>query len=265
MPQGYCRFCNRLTELRKSHAIPRSFLRDMLRQDSGKMVHLSTGDEPARRLGDTSHDYLLCHECEQAFGNELDRPIKEFFIRIRRDYRVGQTHLTLANGATIKNAISSVLWRSAISKAKFYDGFNPKPSVVRALRGDILKLNEFSFSYRVQPIFDPNTTSVGGFDSDVIDAFLLSPKVWGAKFGFRGRQKTRIGIIFIAGGVLVEVVERRSKSSERQRGYILDGKCDISLQAVSLWTIPAVEELLRWSVLKENNPHITINSGSTGS
>lgn len=254
MNRGICHFCGQQSELRNSHAIPRSFIRDISRQDSGKMVHLSSGNEPAKRLGDRSQDRLLCHECEQTFGDNFDRPLKELFAELRRKYRAGESHLILCDGAKIKNAIASVLWRAAISNAEYYKGFKPPRTIVETLREDVSRMENFSFSYRIQPIFDPNSASEGGLDDGAIDTFLLTPRIWGARSGFRGRQKTRTGMIFIMGGVVVDVIEKLSKSRERKLGHLTNEESHISLRATNLWEIPAVKEFLRWAVWKEHNP-----------
>jgi len=102
---GTCRLCNRETELRLSHIIPK-FVTDWLkRTGSGYFRDLQDPDE---RLQDGRKVRLLCHECEQRFG----RVESWFCARVFRPY-VEHGNNEFDYGPELYRFLLSVLWRMA--------------------------------------------------------------------------------------------------------------------------------------------------------
>jgi hypothetical protein len=109
-----------------------------------------------------------------------------------------------------------------------------------------------SFSYSVQPIFDPTPKQDGGFDARELEKFILTPKQWNVAHGFSGRRQSGWGAIFIAGGVVVTLIQPRlSAYKERQRFYLLSNDRFSRIRPVDMWKIPYLPEFLRYAVYKE--------------
>lgn len=121
-PNGYCKLCRNLTELCKSHAIPKAIFNNIFRNASGKAVAIN-GDlnTPIQYSSDSWEEYLLCKACETKLNREYD----SYGINLLKATFTEQKN---KSGLTFKKIdrnklrlfFLSILWRSSVSKHPNY-------------------------------------------------------------------------------------------------------------------------------------------------
>lgn len=206
-----CERCGNLTDLRKSHAIPDAFFRQMKRDGLGKITRIHQGDG-LRPTSESGWSYILCDECEQHFNRVCDERVVLFANEIRRDGMAELDHSIIAM------FICSVLWRAQLSSAGMYSGYRITERDAENLAEVVLSGVEpfLKFSYEVALVCD----DFGQINSRKLKATISSPY----------RAETTIGSVnhvvhhFICAGVFFAAIYPRIPFVVADSRYLSKGE-----------------------------------------
>ena len=246
-----CYSCLAQPSIPNSHAIPRSFFKNISRKDSGKLIVITDGPNLARKSGDNSASHILCGKCEKQFDVKFDRIAIDAVRAIISAHNSGKKEITLDNWTAVCRSLASIFWRCSKSKSEFYGAFRPNPAFEGLLEADWRGNGELGLSYKMDPLVDPTPIAAGGFSARSLELFLMAPRLFSVSHGYRGRTKNGIGTILLMGGVVVTAfAPRQSKTRERRSGYVqANGK--LPLKGANMWEIPFLKEFLVQAVRKE--------------
>lgn len=109
-----CKLCGKTAELRESHIIPRSIIKDVKQKES--QLHRFQDNHPPKYSNANPTEKLFCGECEQFLSSEYEQYGTQLFKRHRN---ITRTPL----GITFKEFdyqtwylfLLSILWRASIS------------------------------------------------------------------------------------------------------------------------------------------------------
>ncbi len=145
-----CERCGQNAQLRKSHAIPDAFFRELKRGGKGKVtkIHQDFGVRPSSESG---WSYILCEECEAYFNQTCD----EDAVRFSREIVSGQSRQPVDHNI-IALFICSVLWRAQLSSASMYAGYKITQADLEKISDAALQnCDPFTeFSFEVSHLYD---------------------------------------------------------------------------------------------------------------
>lgn len=257
---GTCRNCRKEKSLRRSHAIPNGFFKPLARGSRGQFIEITDGPSDARTSQDSGREFLLCDTCERIFDEQFDRPIIDEVRRIRSALTKGVNQIE-SDVERVKSGLASIIWRASESEARIYESYKLSQKIRNELFEEMYNSNSLGrlFSYGIQPIFDAKDND-GRIYNEIIEKFIVTPKLWNINHGFGGRLKKGWGTIFVMGGVVVTICQPRlSPYKERALHYLPSNRQNYQLRPVDMWSIPYLKEFLVQAVQKEKrsnrSPH----------
>ena len=134
-----CERCGQNKQLRKSHAIPDSFFRDLKRRGKGKAtkIYQDFGTRPSSESG---WSYILCAKCEMYFNKSCDEAAI-FFVK----NAISENPLKTIDHSILAFFICSVLWRAQLSSASMYSGYRITEADVDQISSAALELRDLFF------------------------------------------------------------------------------------------------------------------------
>ena len=216
-----CALCLRVAELCESHAIPKAFIRPILRANGGSVILMPIGPGKIRRGGDVLKGKLLCERCEEITNKEIDAPAIRFLSGLKQQVDRGDGLKGSFNAKDMAIFAVSVLWRASL-----IPGYTPV-KIDRRMRERIRLLvldREESplklFSVRLGRLVD---RTPGGFDVPSLAHFIFPPS------GYVSGPAQQV-VTMAMHGMIFELGFPRNRAASLQKpGYLKDGASTISL------------------------------------
>lgn len=184
---GRCRLCLESKSLSKSHAIPDSIFKRILRKNSGKGIALSLDDRDIAYSGDSWWDYQLCTNCEGKLNNNYEN----YSLRVLRG---GAGNVSKHKEGISFNGIDlhklnmffiSIFWRSSISKHSAYSQMKLGGQIDEYFRTMILNDSKIPISVTTVTISRLiDYTRSGGFSLNSLKELIVPPVFNGNEFCF---------------------------------------------------------------------------------
>ncbi|MBU2868946.1 hypothetical protein [Pacificibacter marinus] len=210
-----CERCGLNTQLRKSHAIPDAFFRDLKRSGKGKVtkIHQDFGPRPSSESG---WSYILCAQCEMHFNASCDEAAI-LFVK----HTVSKSQLQAIDHSTLALFICSVLWRAQLSSASMYGGYKiTKADVDQISSAALGRCDPFmSFSFEVAQLHDED----GNISINQIRKTIAAPYRTEVKIG----SNLHTIHYFVAGGVFFSALSPKVPSIVLDHRYLVQGARDV--------------------------------------
>ncbi|WP_324752544.1 hypothetical protein [Roseovarius sp. Pro17] len=209
-----CERCGQNRQLRKSHAIPDAFFRDLKRGGKGKAtkIHQDFGTRPSSESG---WSYILCAKCEMYFNESCDEAAI-LFVKSATSVNPLKT----IDHSILAFFICSVLWRAQLSSASMYSGYRITEADVDQISTAALELCDpfLDFSFEVAHLHDKG----GNISASQIRNAIAAPY----------RANIQIGSIlhtihhFVAGGIFFAALSPKVPSLVVDHRYLIPGGHD---------------------------------------
>ncbi|QGY30069.1 hypothetical protein [Pantoea cypripedii] len=130
---GICKLCLEVRELQQSHIIPRSYFKNLKKED-GKIVVLEEGKKSITGNFDPKEP-MLCRACEQFLSINYEH----YGIRVLRDhknFRKNSNHIVISSFdyKRFYLFLISILWRASVAKHIHYDNVHGSEEIDDILR-----------------------------------------------------------------------------------------------------------------------------------
>lgn len=247
---GICALCLADAELCESHAIPRAFIRPILRANGGSVILMPIGPGKIRRGGDVLKGKLLCALCEESTNKFIDAPAIRFLTNIKLQVDHGGPSRADYLAKDLAIFAVSVLWRASL-----LPGYTPV-RIDRTMRERIRHLiirREDSplklFSMRIGRLVD---RTPGGFDRKSLSDFIFPPS---GHVTDHAQQKVTMAMH----GIIFELGFPRLRANSLQRpGYLKDGSMTVSLPDYDIFQSEPIVAALVSGYGKELRGHSTL-------
>jgi len=252
---GFCALCLRAAELCESHAIPKAFIRPILRANRGSAILMPIGPGKIRRGGDVLKGKLLCSHCEEMTNKEIDAPAIRFLTNLKQQVDRGDGLKGNFSAKEMAIFAVSVLWRASLIR-----GYTPV-RIDRGMRERIRQLildRDQSplklFSVRLGRLVD---RTPDGFDGLSLAHFIFPPS--GHVSGTAQQVVTMAmhGLIFELG------FPRNRATSLQKPGYLKDGGLTISLPDYDIFQSEPIVAALVSGYGKDYRGHTTLKQKKT--
>ena len=175
-----CAKCLREVKLSRSHSIPKSFFRHIMKGDSaGQLVSFSTGPEKVHLSQNTGSSPILCADCESWFNKNLDQPIFQALSKVvtSKSYNDVRKPVYLSVETNqLSKFILSVFWRASLSNNVLNRNFFPPDSVSRDIASSLFceddEINK-KFSFSIYKLY----TDIQSLPFSVVEKIILPPGV----------------------------------------------------------------------------------------
>ncbi|MDO8288730.1 MAG: hypothetical protein Q7T44_05880 [Parvibaculum sp.] len=236
---GICHLCKNLRPLCNSHAIPHSFFREIHQRNNGQAIVISSAPGPLRKSNDSGADRLLCSECENKLGNDLDAPAYHWMKSTQEKLLKGAVSGSVeVNSTMMAKFITSMFWRASVSKNDLYKNLIVSQQEREIMRMSIIENgNPFEqMSFSIANLYD----SKKQFDGVSLSEFILQPTTW-----TNANKPSKQKLLFLTiKGFLIVLITPRVKPSERSRPIYLSPKKDrIFLRPSDVRTNPKFMEM----------------------
>lgn len=235
-----CRLCQKEGNLKKSHAIPNTVFKKILRAGSGKGVYLPGGCSKPVHLSSDSWDIpQLCGNCEAL----LNQCYEDYSMKVLRGilgcfnkHAAGVTFSDIKISKLI-NFYMAVFWRAANSSHSAYSKvIIPEPwnrQIGELLLSNTtvpLKLATVKLSRLI------DYTKTDGFTQITLRSMIMSPFL--RKVGSR-----RYSFCFVFEGFFVEIFMPGLKISDRKKPGVLNNSLEvIMIPFLNIFDVPEIKE-----------------------
>jgi hypothetical protein len=209
-----CERCGRYTQLRRSHAIPDAFFRDLKHDGKGKVtkIHQNFGPRPSSESG---WSYILCAKCEMHFNASCDEAAI-LFVK----HTVSKSPPKAVDHSALALFICSVLWRAQLSSASMYGGYKITKADVDQISSAALKRCDpfVGFSFEVAQLHDED----GNITANQIKKTIAAPYRAEVKIG----SNLHTIHFFVAGGVFFSAISPKVPFIVLDHRYLVQGGQD---------------------------------------
>jgi len=219
MKQGYCRLCQQIKPLCKSHALPDSLFKLIFRNSEGKaIVAVDDASTPLHYSSDSWGVPLLCLQCEKDLNERYD----SYGIAVFRG-QIGKSSRTESGVSfqgidrrRLKMLFLSILWRISISPHDSYFNIDLPTEWEDALHGALKEGKNLPSSIFQVGVYKLNdTTGPKGFTHEHLRNFVIAP--FARQFpGFKS-------VCFLFFGFLIEIFLPAIPKELRGRNGLLTG------------------------------------------
>ena len=147
---GICKLCDKEKELKKSHAIPSSFIKTVLDDDGLAFTFDKNNNKNPKRVGNNLKGYLLCGGCENFLSKTYEHPFITLLkngsidkgkssINKTPDGHVFKLESEKLSSVHVINFIISVFWRISLLNIDSFKDFNLPDSCLDWMKDIILK------------------------------------------------------------------------------------------------------------------------------
>ncbi|AVH45650.1 hypothetical protein [Agrobacterium tumefaciens] len=248
---GICALCRRLGELCESHAIPKAFIRPILRANGGSVILVPTGPGKIHRGGDVLKGKLLCATCEEKTNKDIDAPAIRFLSDLKRQVDAGGARKGSFPSKDLAIFAISVLWRAVLIKG--YTSVRLDKAMRETFRVNILDRGQSPLqhcSIRIGRLID--RTPVGGFDTKSLANFIFPPSGHVSATGQQVVTMAMHGLIFELG------FPRQRAASFRIPGYLKDASATIMLPDFDIFASPPIVDAMVTGYGKDMSGHSTL-------
>jgi len=246
---GLCALCRRSSELCESHAIPKAFIRPILRANGGSVILMPIGPGKIRRGGDVLKGRLLCAACEEQTNKNIDAPAIRFLADLKRQVDSGGARKGSFASKDLAIFAVSVLWRASLIPG--YTSVRLDKSMREKIRANILDRTESPLktcSVRIGRLID----RTDGFDVKSLANFIFPPS------GNVTATKQQVVTMAMHGLIFEIGFPRQRAASFRIPGYLKDGSGTITLPDFDIFnSVPVVNAMVAWYG-KDLNGHSTL-------
>jgi hypothetical protein len=224
LQDGVCRLCGDRRALCRSHALPESAFRPLLKDGEGKaIVIVDDRTTPIHYSSDSWGVNLLCRECEE----KLNRAYDQYGIDVLKGHRcsvsrgAGWVTFTGIDKQRFRMFFLSLLWRISVSHHECYQNINLPSDWEQEIHSALRDANKVRGSLFTVRVFRLRDSTDGGFSVNDIRNFVAAPF---------GRSYGRINsVCFMFFGFLAEVFLPRLPSRICSKAGFLVGKSTVFL------------------------------------
>ncbi|XAZ26214.1 hypothetical protein LVY75_33505 (plasmid) [Sinorhizobium sp. B11] len=246
---GICALCLNAAELCESHAIPKAFIRPILRANGGSAILMPIGPGKIRRGGDVLKGKLLCAACEEITNKKIDAPAIRFLSDLKRQVDSGGGLKGNFRSKDLAIFAVSVLWRASLIRG--YTPVRIDRKMRERMRALILDGTESPlklFSVRLGRLID----RTGGFDRASLEHFIFPPS---GHFTDKSQQVVTMAMH----GIIFELGFPRNRAASFQKpGYLKDSATMISLPDYDIFQSQPIVAVLVDGYGKEYRGHSTL-------
>ncbi|UWP95986.1 hypothetical protein K3X48_03035 [Aliiroseovarius crassostreae] len=250
----FCQRCLVEEKIVKSHAIPNSFFRKLLRgESSGQFIDITTGAEKNLISQNSGAAPLLCEKCEGWFNDCFDKPIDRILDNhLKKSIRHRGVQYVQGSTNCLAGFITSVLWRAAISGNKRYDAMAIDPKLAEFLHSMLISDGTDFFTYG-SFYLRRLTSGETNLPSQTFDSMIMPPGVDGGYSGkgvcwkFAGR-----GFMFAA------IFPKLSRTEQNSLDCLSRNKSAFRVRPLAAYNDPDVARILRYGMEKDRLGHSTI-------
>ncbi|GAA0402490.1 hypothetical protein GCM10009133_09030 [Cocleimonas flava] len=215
--QGICKLCGNVEHLRKSHAIPSSFIKETLNSSGWAYTFRMENKGSPEKTGNDIKDYLLCESCEQFLSKTYEHP----FITLLKNDSVDRGKASLKktlHGHTFHfgskklssihaiNFIISIFWRCSLLDIDLFKNFTLPDSCLEWMKEIVIE-NKKPESRLIGIEINTLTDSTERYSSEALNQIIVAP------FMFEDHPRPIIGIIF--GGYLFKIIIPNNRINDR--------------------------------------------------
>lgn len=253
-----CRLCFKESELKRSHAIPDTVFKKILRGNSGKSIVVpGGGNNPVHYSSDSWDSLQLCGNCETL----LNENYEDYSIKVLRGtlgqfkkHDMGVTFSQI-NTSKLINFFIAVFWRAANSRHNSYSKvYIPEPwnkqigEMLLAIKTVPLKLATVKLSRSI------DYTKNDGFSPQDLRSIIMSPF-------FRRHKYGHFSFCFVFEGFLVEIYIPGLKISERKKHGVINKTANmIVVPFIDIFDVPEMKECLVAAYGKHIHGHVTFET-----
>jgi hypothetical protein len=245
-----CALCLTTAELCESHAIPKAFIRPILRANGGSAILMPIGAGKIRRGGDVLKGKLLCARCEEMTNKEIDAPAIRFLSALKEQVDRGGGLKGKFGTTDMAIFAVSILWRASLIRG--YTPVRIDRGIRERIRRLVLKRDESPlklFSVRLGRLVD---RTPGGFDTLSLTNFIFPPSGYVSDADQQVVTMAMHGMIFELG------FPRKRAASLQKPGYLKDGATMISLPDYDIFQSEPIVQALVSGYGKEYRGHTTL-------
>jgi len=220
--------------------IANAWFKTIKRRDAGKVIQFDDSkDGIARYSVDSWSEELLCDPCEQYFSD-----LEKYACETLREASAGKAPsegalLRDIDYRKLKRFFTSLLWRAAVSTLVPFAKVNLPGQYVEELRKSLRSgkaLPPRQLACRLQRVFDPRPANQGGFKTDALEHFIISPIP-------RLSQRDAC-FLFLLGGYLLEIFVPSPSLHEWRTLGMLKDDTKLFAPAKNIFDVPEIRKLL---------------------
>lgn len=249
-----CQRCLAEAKILKSHAIPNSFFRKLIRgESSGQYVDITTGLEKNQNSQNSGGAPLLCETCEGWFNDRFDKPVDRMLdIQLKKPLDGGAALYMKGSTNCLAGFITSVLWRASISSNQRYDAMSLDPKLTEYLRGMIVSEETDFFKYG-SFYLRRLTAGEASLPPRTFDGMIMPPGVDG---GYNGRgvcwKFAGRGVLFAAS------FPKLSRAEQHRLSCLRASKEAFRIKPLAAYDDPDIARIIRSGLEKDKLGHSTI-------
>jgi len=238
-----CKLCQKNPKLKKSHAIPDTFFRQIFKEDSGKSIVVSSAvNVPIINSSDSWATNQLCNECER----KLNENYEDYSIKVIRgkNTKRDESGVTFSNLETMNffgffGFFASVFWRAANSEHEAYSKIiSPEPwnEELRKCLYNNDKIPENLLSIKLSKLID--YTANDGLTLEDLRKLIMSP------FSRKSKEK-KYSFCFVFGGFFIEIFTPALKHIDGNKVGVLKCSKPIFIAPfLDIYDVPEIKENL---------------------
>ncbi len=262
MPMGKCALCLSTTDLQRSHAIPNSIFKKILKQNNGQAIMFNDDEtSPVDYSSNSWWAYQLCSNCEQHLNTSYEQYSLSAIRGGKAEVIKQNLYIIIKNIDTLKLQLFflSILWRAANSQNEAYQKINISESLNNDLRRHLLNKTRVPLhliSVKISRLTD--RTKNGGFSQAMLRDIICSP------FN-RSLPNQRHSFCFLFEGFFIEIFFPGHTSKNRnEKGVINPLNNIILVPYLDIFDIPEVVKLLVSGYKKDLEGNVNISPSSNG-
>ncbi|MCO7227549.1 hypothetical protein [Pleionea sp. CnH1-48] len=241
---GQCKLCNEKEELQLSHAVGNSVFKKISRRNSGKVISITSGNEPVAYSNDSWAEHQLCSKCERLLNHEYE----DYSLGVLRGR--GGTFIKTDAGLSLRNInqhrlimyFLSIYWRAANSAHPAYKNVLLAERESEFLRHAILNNSRVSsgkVSIKISRVLDLSKSK--GFTSDAIKQLIVSPFLRINE----NYKENKVSVCFMFEGFFIEIFTKALSIKERRiHGVLSRTQTSLMVPYLNLFDIEEIVDLM---------------------
>lgn len=242
---GSCAFCNEFTILKRSHAIPRSIFKGLLKKiDGGQPIVIKTSESKLMHDSDTWAIQQLCGECEKYFNDNYEKYSIDTLRGKNPDVKVIKTAIGISFNGLDQEKIAkyflSVYWRAALSIHPSYSSVHilePFNSYIKEILENKIKINNRIINIRMHKLYD----ECGKINDESVASIMLSP--------FTRKNDKSIVFCLKLEAFFVEIkIEKLNYKEKMKRGYLLNDKNILFVEYKDIFSVEEIRNNIEYGI-----------------
>lgn len=249
---GICVFCDEFNILKKSHAIPFSIFKGLLKKiDGGQPIVIKTSESKLMRDSDTWAIQQLCGECEKYFNDNYEKYSIDTLRGKNPDVKVTKFSSGISFKDMDQNRVAkyflSVYWRAALSIHPSYSSVMIFPefnTYIKAILRSDNDIHNKVINIRMFNLFDEDKE----LSDEAISSFMVSP--------FTRIENKCLTFCLKLESYYVEIkISKLSYKEKLKKGYLLNNRQILFIENRRIFSIKEIlHNFVHGKFLHENAP-----------